>query len=155
MIDDETLYRDTFGTLKLRTGGTDEEIAVRPTRAFPLSEPDGFVALLDWEGKEVALIEDLGSLPPRTRDLLRRELETSFFLPQVRQVREITDEFGVQSWDVETDRGPRRFEVRGREEARWVRPGHLILRDVDGNRYEIRQYDELDLPSRLKIESYL
>lgn len=150
-----TLYRDTFGVLKLRLPESGEEIAVRPTRAFPLSEPEGFVALLDRDGNEVMLIEDMGMLPPGSRDLLRQELEKSYFLPQVLRVREITDEFGIQRWEVETDRGPRQFEVRGREEARWVRPGHLILRDVDGNRYEIRRFEDLDLPSRLNVETYL
>jgi Domain of unknown function (DUF1854) len=73
----------------------------------------------------------------------------------VLQVPEITDDFGIQRWEVETDRGPRVFEVRSREDLRWVGPGHLVIRDVDGNRFEIRRFEELDLNSRLKIESYL
>src|ERR1051326_4018125 len=52
-------------------------------------------------------------------------------------------------------RGPRVFEVRSREDLRWLHPGHLIVRDVDGNRYEIKRFDDLDSTSRLKIEGYL
>ena len=63
------------------------------------------------------------------------------------RVLEITDDFGIQRWEVETDRGPRVFEVRSREDLRWLHPGHLIVRDVDGNRYEIKRFDDLDRPA--------
>jgi hypothetical protein len=154
MITTDNLYRDTFGVLKLqRPEG--EEIAVRPMRAFPMSDPEHFVALLDGDGNEVELIPDLAELPARPRELLLSELEKSYFLPELVRVLEITDDFGIQRWEVETDRGPRVFEVRGREDLRWVHPGHLLIRDVDGNRYEVKRFEDLDSSSRLKIEGYL
>jgi hypothetical protein len=124
-------------------------------RAFPLSDADHFVALLDGDGSEVELIADMGELPAEPRTLLLQELEKSYFLPELIRVHEITDEFGIQRWEVETDRGSRVFEVRSREDLRWLHPGHLIVRDVDGNRYEIKRFDDLDSVSRLKIEGYL
>jgi catechol 2,3-dioxygenase-like lactoylglutathione lyase family enzyme len=155
MITADNLYRDTFGILKLSREPAGEEIDVRPMRAFPLSDADHFVALLDGDGNEVALIPDLAELPAKPRALLLQELEKSYFVPELVRVLEITDDFGIQRWEVETDRGPRVFEVRGREDLRWLHPGHLIVRDVDGNRYEIKRFDDLDAPSRLKIEGYL
>ena len=155
MITEDNLYRDTFGQLILRPAESEGEIAVRPMRAFPLSDPARFVALLDRDGNEVALVPDLAALPERPRALLLQELEKSYFLPELVRVLEITDDFGIQHWQVETDRGPRIFEVRGREDLRWLRPGNLIVRDVDGNRYEIKRFDDLDAQSRLKIENYL
>jgi catechol 2,3-dioxygenase-like lactoylglutathione lyase family enzyme len=155
MITASNLYRDTFGQLKLKPVDGGDEIVVRPMRAFPLSEPEQFVALLDTDGNEVALIPDLSQLPARPRELLEQELEKSYFLPELVRVLEISDEFGIQRWEVETDRGARVFEVRSREDLRWLHPGHLIVRDVDGNRYEIKRFDDLDVQSRLKIESYL
>jgi hypothetical protein len=155
MITATNLYRDTFGLLKLKPEDGADEIVVRPMRAFPLSDPEQYVALLDTEGNEVALIPHLAELPPKPRELLVQELEKSYFLPELVRVLEITDDFGIQRWEVETDRGPRVFEVRSREDLRWLHPGHLIVRDVDGNRYEIKRFDDLDLQSRLKIESNL
>jgi hypothetical protein len=155
MITADNLYRDTFGILKLSREPAGEEIDVRPMRAFPLSDADHFVALLDGDGNEVALIPDLAELPAKPRALLLQELEKSYFVPELVRVLEITDDFGIQRWEVETDRGPRVFEVRGREDLRWLHPGQLIVRDVDGNRYEIKRFDDLDAPSRLKIEGYL
>lgn len=154
MIRADSLYRDTFGVLKLKPE-SGEEIPVRPMRAFPLSDPEHYVVLLDSDGNEVALIEDLVDIHPRPRALLRQELEKSYFLPAIVRVLEITDDFGIQRWEVETDRGARVFEVRSREDLRWVHPGHLIIRDVDGNRYEIKRFEDLDTQSRLKIETYL
>ena len=94
---------------------------------------------------------------PRVDEInaLEQELEKSYFLPALVRVLDITDDFGIQRWEVETDRGPRVFEVRSREDLRWLHPGHLIVRDVDGNRYEIKRFDDLDTSSRLKIESFL
>jgi len=155
MITEENLYRDTFGVLKLKRDEGRDEVAVRPTRAFPLSDPHRFVALVDAGGTELALIEDLAALPPKPRELLLQELEQSYFLPQVLAVQQITDDFGVQRWEVETDRGARTFEVRSREDLRWVHPGHLLIRDVDGNRYEVKRFEDLDHASRIKIETYL
>ena len=155
MITADNLYRDTFGVLKLKRAPDGEEIPVRPMRAFPLSDPEHFVALLDGDGNEVALIPNLSDLPEAPRELLLHELEKSYFLPELVRVHDVTDDFGIQRWEVETDRGPRVFEVRGREDLRWLHPGHLIVRDVDGNRYEIKRFDDLDTHSRLKIESYL
>jgi hypothetical protein len=155
VITEETLHKDTFGQLRLKWEGGGEEIVVRPTRAFPLSDPGRFVALLDREGNGVALIPDLAELPEKPRVLLLEELEKSYFLPQLVRVLEITDEFGIQRWEVLTDRGPRVFEVRSREDLRWVGPGDLIVRDVDGNRYEIKRFDDLDTASRLLIEANL
>jgi catechol 2,3-dioxygenase-like lactoylglutathione lyase family enzyme len=155
VITADNLYRDTFGILKLKPADGGDEVAVRPMRAFPLSDAEHFVALLDGDGNEVALIADMGELPAQPRTLLLQELEKSYFLPELIRVHEITDEFGIQRWEVETDRGPRVFEVRSREDLRWLHPGHLIVRDVDGNRYEIKRFDDLDSVSRLKIEGYL
>jgi hypothetical protein len=155
MITADNLYRDTFGVLKLKREPEGEEIAVRPMRAFPLSDPEHYVALLDGDGNEVELIPDISELPVRPRELLLSELEKSYFLPELVRVHDITDDFGIQRWEVETDRGPRVFEVRSREDLRWLHPGHLIVRDVDGNRYEVKRFDDLDTTSRLKIESYL
>jgi catechol 2,3-dioxygenase-like lactoylglutathione lyase family enzyme len=155
MITADNLYRDTFGILKLKREPEGEEIAVRPMRAFPLSDPEHYVTLLDGDGNEIELIPDLAELPTRPRELLLSELEKSYFLPELVRVHDVTDDFGIQRWEVETDRGPRVFEVRGREDLRWLHPGHLIVRDVDGNRYEVKRFDDLDTNSRLKIESYL
>ena len=91
MITANSPYRDTFGVLKLKPEENGEEIAVRPMRAFPLSDPEHFVALLDGDGNEVALIPDLAALPDRPRELLLHELEKSYFLPEVVRVLEITD----------------------------------------------------------------
>jgi hypothetical protein len=82
------------------------------------------------------------------------KLVVSTSTPRLQPARAVVD-FGIQRWEVETDRGPRVFEVRSREDLRWLHPGHLIVRDIDGNRYEIKRFDDLDSASRIKIEGYL
>jgi hypothetical protein len=73
----------------------------------------------------------------------------------VLKISKITEEFGVLRWEVETDKGPRTFEVRGRDEVRLVTGGHVLIRDIDGNRYHIPGLNDLDVASRHCIEGAL
>jgi len=60
----------------------------------------------------------------------------------------------VLSLEVDTDRGGRAFEVGTREQIRWLPTGRLLLRDLDGNRYELPGLRDLDPQSRLLAETY-
>jgi len=50
---------------------------------------------------------------------------------------------------METDRGPCKLTTRNLgENVQRPAPGRIILSDVDGNRYDIRNIDDLDLNSQ-------
>ena len=50
---------------------------------------------------------------------------------------------------METDRGVCRFTTRNlRENLQRPAPGRIILNDVDGNRYDIRNVDDLSFESQ-------
>jgi hypothetical protein len=73
----------------------------------------------------------------------------------VRRVESIEEEFGVLHWVVQTDRGERRFDVRGRDEIQLVTPDHYVIRDIDGNRFEISSLLTLDARSLAMLDAYL
>lgn len=64
----------------------------------------------------------------------------------------IDEEYGVTRWKVETDRGPRTFDVATRHDVRPVGPNRYLIRDVDGNRYEIPNTAQLDAASRALLD---
>jgi hypothetical protein len=55
--------------------------------------------------------------------------------------------------EVETDKGQREFETRYKEDIRKLPGGRVIIKDADGNRYEIKDYMKLDKRSVSLIDS--
>jgi len=65
-------------------------------------------------------------------------------------------EVGATYWTVETNRGPREFVTQSlQENAVWLSERHLLLLDVDGNRFELPDIARLDPRSRQLVERIL
>ncbi|MCC6443440.1 MAG: DUF1854 domain-containing protein, partial [Armatimonadetes bacterium] len=143
------LFANSHGQLMVQIGDQ-EPVAVKATRAFPLTYPDRYIGLANEDGKEVGMIDKIASLPREMQDLLDEALERGFFVPQIVRVENVSEEFGVTRWEVTTDKGPRVFEVRGREDIRFLTNRHIIIRDIDGNRFEIKDLSALDAESQGK-----
>ncbi|NLC56672.1 MAG: DUF1854 domain-containing protein [Armatimonadetes bacterium] len=153
------LWRDRVGNLCLEVRLADGEPVqyekVRPMRAFPLSAPEEFITFFGEKNDYLGMLESLDGVDERTEELLRAELEVRYLLPQIVRIDRLRLNGGVISWRVETDRGPRTFDVRDRDEIRFM-PGHrIVIKDVDGNRFEIPDYWELDDWSYSQLEQLL
>src|SRR5437660_1316545 len=147
------ITRNNLGELMLECGG-EEPQAVKPVRALPITEPDAWIGLMDEDGKTVHMVRALTELDPDSREVLTHELDRLYFLPKVRQIHQVTEEYGVLRVVVDTDRGARTFEVRTREHIRFLPNGRILLRDLDGNRYEIPAIGDLDLGSQTLAETH-
>src|SRR5438034_1779888 len=145
------ITRNSLGELLLDREGEEAQV-VKPVRALPLTDPDAWIGLMDDKGKQVHMVRSLKELEPDSRSLITQELELHYFLPKILRIQDITEEYGVLRLDVETDRGPRTFEIRTREHIRSLPDGRILLRDLDGNRYEIAHLNMLDAHSRMLAE---
>ena len=124
--------------------------------AFPLSNRNQIVVVRDEQGEEIGIVDDLSRLDPSSRRIARQEVEKSYFLPRIVDVHEVTEKLNLVTWKVITDRGPRTFQVRHiRQNVRQIGRRRVIIRDVDGNRYEIRDWTALPPRSQRQIEEYL
>ena len=75
-----------------------------------------------------------------------------YLLPAVKRILTAKERFGTVDWEMETDRGVCKLTTRNlRENLQRPAPGRIILSDVDGNRYDVRNIDELDLNSQLLL----
>ncbi len=150
MLDEKevTLARNAAGQLCLSAAGKSfADIGVR--RAFPLEFPFRYISFLDGEGTEIGMIRDLEMLEPDSREVLREALHRIYFLPVVEAIPHIREEYGVILADLETSSGPRRIEVRGyRRNVRPLSRGRALIEDVDGNRYELRDWSRLPKRTR-------
>lgn len=119
---------------------------VQVARAFPLSKPDQYIGLRDAADKDVGMLATLDGLDTESRKIIDEELKRRYFLPIIQQVYSVKEEFGITTWDVETDKGRQTFLVQNLRESVWdMVPGErAIITDKDGMRYEFPDLTRLD-----------
>ena len=149
------ICRDESGRLKLIFDNDEKVLIKRVVRAFPLTMPWRYIILIDENDREVGLLRDLGDLDETSMKVLKDELERVYFIPKIKKIHRIKEEFGVLIWETETDKGPRRFEVTSRRDVKKMGKRRIIVRDADGNLYDIPDYADLDQKSIILLESVI
>lgn len=141
--------------LEFRGDPDDDWRQVTLVRLFPLSEPDGWIAVLDAEGNEIGILLDVADLPSDTRTAADEELRRRYLVPQVLRILACrTLRHGLIRWTVETDKGEASFITRHlREQIKEPMPQRLTLVDVEGSRYDVPDLDALDPESRRMLET--
>ena len=151
--DKARFFVDAFEDLNLELAGDQTYSRVRVKRAFPLSCDDCFIVVQDRKGKEIGSLARLDALDRDSRQAVEDELERAYFSPRIQRIAKVTVANRVPRWEVETDRGPRTFEIySGRRDVRLLGTGRVLVQDADGNRYEIPDYRSLDPASRALVE---
>lgn len=144
------------GFVRLVIGEDESYPRVLLYRAFPFSFVDRYISVRDMDGKEIGMIKDLNEFGEETARLVLKELDRRYFTPVITRIESIKEEFGYAYWNVETSAGARRFTVRDMQQnVVLLSQYQLLVIDVDGNRYEIPDYRELDAKSRKVIEDLL
>lgn len=145
-------FRDGHQVLHMERDGQ-VAFPVQVKRAFPLTDPDRYIVTETEEQEFVGLIVNLFQLDAESLAVVEEELEHNYFLPRITSIERIHEENGITTWSVETDRGPRQFEVASRRsDIQWMTDFHVVIRDADGNKYEIPDLADLDAESRDKLE---
>ena len=143
------LFHEPKDRLRLTIGEEKSYPTVKPVWAAPLSHPGRYLALLDSKGEEIAMVPDPKSLERDSYEAVRQELNRRYLTSTIRLITAAKSEFGATYWHVLTERGERDFVTQSlQENAQWLSPTHLMLIDVDGNRFEIQDIDGLDPKSR-------
>lgn len=146
---DITIFYQPQDRLRLTVREDRSYLTVKPAWAAPLSRPDTYLALLNSKDEEIALLPQPDELSPASWDAVRRELRGRYLTATVQGINEAREEFGATYWTVQTDRGQRDFVTQNlQENAQWFSETHLLLLDVDGNRFEIPDIEALDARSR-------
>jgi hypothetical protein len=146
---DITIFYQPQDRLRLTVREDRSYLTVKPAWAAPLSRPDTYLALLNGKDEEIALLPRPEELSPASWQAVRRELRGRYLTATVQAIGEAREEFGATYWTVQTDRGQRDFVTQNlQENAQWFSETHLLLLDVDGNRFEIPDIEALDARSR-------
>lgn len=153
---DLKLFYHPKDRLRLTVGEERSYHTVRPAWSAPLSRPNQYLALLNGKGEEIITVADPKELPPESRAAVEEELRRRYLTATVIKILHARVEYGATYWHVITDRGEREFVTQSlQENAVWLSTRHLLLLDVDGNRFEIPDTTELDAASQRTIHTIL
>ncbi len=149
------LSRNAFGRLVFT--GTDgiEYEGVIPVRAFPITSPDCGFALIDAHGHELVWIERLSDLPHELRIIIEADLAGREFIPEIKQIRDVSSFATPSTWYVETDRGKTTLILQGEEDIRRLTSAALLIADSHGIHFLIRDRFALDHQSRKLLDRFL
>ena len=149
------LTRNPFGRLILTS--SDEQVyeGVAPVRAFPIQAPDDGIAMVNADGQEVAWIDRLSDLSAPVRALVEEELAGREFMPEISRISHVTSFATPCTWHVETNRGETDFVLRGEEDIRRIGSSTLLVVDIHGIHFLIRDMLVLDKHSRKILDRFL
>lgn len=156
MIDPASLniFFHPHDRLRVTIGEDRSYPSVKPVWASPIKFPGQYLALLDSKEQEIITVKDPATLPPASLEAVKAELKRRYLTSTVLSIDKAKVEFGATYWHVTTERGEKDFVTQSlQENAQWMGDRHLLLIDVDGNRFEIPNIDDLDLRSREILES--
>ncbi|MGL4738164.1 MAG: DUF1854 domain-containing protein [Cellulosilyticaceae bacterium] len=153
--DTYTFYETEGGFLGLKSEEKDYG-RVSVLRAFPLSHETLYLSIRDSEQNEIGMIRDLAIYEGEQKGFIEAELERRYFLPSIQVIDQVKQDFGYYHWEVNTDRGHKSFISRKDNSQVIQLPNNrVIVLDVDGNRYEIKNAKALDPKSFKQIELLL
>ncbi|HVL39727.1 MAG TPA: DUF1854 domain-containing protein [Fimbriimonadaceae bacterium] len=148
------LFYEPKDRLRLTVGSDRSYPTVKPAWAAPLTHPDRYLSLLDGKGEEIVMVTDPTGLPSESMRAVQEELRRRYLTATVKRILHAKVEFGATYWTVDTDRGERELVTQSlQENVQWLSPTHLLLIDVDGNRFEIPDVQALDAGSRAYLEA--
>ena len=121
-------------------------------RMFPITGLTKYIALMDSEGNEIAVIRDINDLMPESREVVEKCLDEYYMIPRITRFIKMSEKFKIWMWTAETDKGVCTFEIRNHLTA--IKPlydGRVLIKDANDNRYEIPDVNLLDKHSKKLI----
>lgn len=149
------LQRDAFGRWTLVLADGTRRTPVTAIRAYPVTDPEGGVALMDAEGHELLWIDALAQLAPAVRSQVLQALTEREFLPVIEKLEGVSSFATPSTWSVVTNRGTTQFLLKGEEDIRRLTGTVLLINDADGVQYMIRDLAAMDKHSRKLLDRFL
>jgi len=147
-------------TLTMADGSFFPRVTLR--RCFPFSKRAMYVTVKipDTEkdrGKEIGIVNGAEQLDPVSLEALSNELKLHYFVPVIKKIYKIKEEYGFMYWTVLTDRGDKEFVMRDNviSTTRQISPTRWLLIDINQARYEINDDASLDAKSRMMMVKHL
>ncbi|HBK43297.1 MULTISPECIES: DUF1854 domain-containing protein [unclassified Polynucleobacter] len=149
-----TLERDALGRLVLTDADGIEHIGVYPVRAFPITQPEVGISIMDQSGKELCWFDEVKTIPEGELTLIKEELAAREFMPVIKKITKVSTFATPSLWDIETDRGPTRIRLKGEEDIRRIAGNTLLIADSNGLQFLIPDSTKLDKISKKLLDRF-
>lgn len=149
-----TLERDALGRLVLTDAEGVQHIGVYPVRAFPITQPEVGISIMDQSGKELCWFDDAKTIPEGDLALIKEELAAREFMPVIKKITKVSTFATPSLWDIETDRGPTRIRLKGEEDIRRIAGNTLLIADSNGLQFLISDSTKLDKVSKKLLDRF-
>lgn len=149
-----TLERDALGRLVFIDAAGVPHIGVYPVRAFPITEPDAGISIMDQSGKELCWFDGITAIPDGELTLIEEELAAREFMPVIEKITKVSTFATPSIWDIETDRGPTRIRLKGEEDIRRIAGNTLLIADSNGLQFLIKDSTRLDKLSKKLLDRF-
>ena len=149
-----TLERDALGRLVFIDAAGVPHIGVYPVRAFPITEPDAGISIMDQSGKELCWFDGITAIPDGELTLIEEELAAREFMPVIEKITKVSTFATPSIWDIETDRGPTRIRLKGEEDIRRIAGNTLLIADSNGLQFLIKDSTKLDKLSKKLLDRF-
>ena len=149
--------RTEGGFLALKTGEK-EYARVGVYLTFPLTNPEEFISIreTDEKAKEIGVIQNLKDMDRDVQEMIREQVRLRYFMPVIRKVMDVKDEYGYAYWHVMTDFGACRFTTHmGGDAVINIGGARYQITDIDGNRYELPDLYALTVMERKKLDLFI
>lgn len=149
--------RTEGGFLALKTADKEyDRVGIYLT--FPLTNPEEFISVreADEKAKEIGIIQSIKVLKKEEQEMVREQIRLRYFLPVIRKVIDVKDEYGYAYWHVLTDFGTCRFTTHmGGDAVINLGEARYQVTDIDGNRYELPDLYALSVMERKKLDLFI
>jgi hypothetical protein len=150
-----SLKKNESGVLVVSFSNGEEIAGVTPVRAFPITDPEDGYSLVDAHGHEVVWVEQVSSLPADIAFVFKEELQRRDFMPVIRRIAGVSSYITPCDWHVETDRGVTKFTLKGEEDIRRLGSGGLLITDIHGIHYLLKDVGALEKADRKILDRFL
>lgn len=125
---------------------------------FPLTNPEEFISIreTDEKAKEIGVIRNLKDMKKEEQEMIWEQVRLRYFMPVIRKVMDVKDEYGYAYWHVLTDFGVCRFTTHmGGDAVINIGGARYQITDIDGNRYELPDLYALTVMERKKLDLFI
>lgn len=147
------LRRDENGIVWLQ--GDNGESRVELHLCFPWSAPGRYLSLRDDNKRELALVRDPADLDDASRQVLEGLADDSRFVFTITAIESADPDFELRAWKVTTREGKRTFQTKLDDWPRPLPDGSLLLRDIAGDLYRVKDADALDPKSQRILWAFM
>ena len=149
------IQKDADRTLLLAQNGHQIEVD-EIICCFPETSPQIWISLRTERGNELGLLPSLDGLKPDVREHIETILKERYPIPTIFQIRKIESISGGSHWQVETEEGPKQFQIRSdRGVDLNAFPQMFFTDSTTRKRFRIPDYNTLDRTSKALLRGRL